>query len=83
MAAAVPKIVTRLVMSEKPVDGTVAWYQGEIDDGDGFPSEDHMLALPNTVSSLGKYNLHARTLNVLLTLPFIIVCWLLCHVLHV
>ncbi|KAJ4909438.1 Spt20 family protein [Raphanus sativus] len=48
VAAAVPKIVTRLVMSEKPVDGTVAWYQGEIDDGDGFPSEDHMLALPNT-----------------------------------
>ncbi|KAF8099518.1 hypothetical protein N665_0242s0005 [Sinapis alba] len=46
--AAVPKIVTRLVMSEKPVDGTVAWYQGEIDDGDGFPAEDHMLALPNT-----------------------------------
>lgn len=50
--AAVPKIVTRLVMSEKPIDGTVAWYQGEIDDGDGFPAEDHMLALPNTVSSL-------------------------------
>ncbi|KAG2281621.1 hypothetical protein Bca52824_052841 [Brassica carinata] len=46
--AAVPKIVTRLVMSEKPIDGTVAWYQGEIDDSDGFPSEDHMLALPNT-----------------------------------
>ncbi|CAG7893396.1 unnamed protein product [Brassica rapa] len=46
--AAVPKIVTRLVMSEKPVDGTVAWYQGEIDDGDGFPAEDHMLGLPNT-----------------------------------
>lgn len=52
MPAAVPKIVTRLVMSEKPVDGTVAWYQGEIDDGDGFPAEDHMLGLPNTVSSL-------------------------------
>ncbi|CAH8334593.1 unnamed protein product [Eruca vesicaria subsp. sativa] len=46
--AAVPKIITRLVMSEKPVDGTVAWYQGDIDDGDGFPAEDHMLSLPNT-----------------------------------
>ncbi|KAJ0232035.1 Protein PHYTOCHROME-DEPENDENT LATE-FLOWERING [Hirschfeldia incana] len=46
--AAVPKIVTRLVMTEKPLDGTVAWYQGDIDDGDGFPAEDHMLALPNT-----------------------------------
>lgn len=36
-------------MSEKP-DGTVAWYQGDIDDGDTCPSEDHLLMLPNTVS---------------------------------
>ncbi|KAL1214448.1 Protein PHYTOCHROME-DEPENDENT LATE-FLOWERING [Cardamine amara subsp. amara] len=44
----VPRIRTRLVMSEKPADGTVAWYQGDIDDGDVFPVEDHLLVLPNT-----------------------------------
>lgn len=49
----VPRIRTRLVMTEKPIDGTVAWYQGDIDDGDVFPAEDHLLALPNTVSLLG------------------------------
>ncbi|XP_019093621.1 PREDICTED: uncharacterized protein LOC104751088 isoform X1 [Camelina sativa] len=44
----VPKIRTKLVMSEKPVDGTVAWYQGDIDDGDVSLPEDNFLALPNT-----------------------------------
>lgn len=46
----VPRIRTKLVMSEKPVDGTVAWYQGDIDDGDVSSAEDFLLALPNTVS---------------------------------
>lgn len=56
MSAVVPKIRTRMVMSEKPIDGTVAWYHGDIDDGDVFPvvfpAEDFLLTLPNTVSSL-------------------------------
>ncbi|XP_033131727.1 protein PHYTOCHROME-DEPENDENT LATE-FLOWERING isoform X1 [Brassica rapa] len=47
VSSLVPRIRTRLVMSEKP-DGTVAWYQGDIDDGDTCPSEDHLLVLPNT-----------------------------------
>ncbi|CAA7052455.1 unnamed protein product [Microthlaspi erraticum] len=47
-SAYVHRIQTRLVMSEKPIDGTVAWYQGDIDDGDVFPAEDHLLALPST-----------------------------------
>jgi hypothetical protein len=38
-------------MSEKAVDGTVAWYQGDVDKGDVFQAEDFLLALPNTVSS--------------------------------
>lgn len=46
----VPRIRTKLVMSEKAVDGTVAWYQGDVDEGDVSQAEDFLLALPNTVS---------------------------------
>lgn len=38
-------------MSEKPNDGTVAMYYGEIDDSEFLAAEDHLPALPNTVSA--------------------------------
>ncbi|KAF7843627.1 protein PHYTOCHROME-DEPENDENT LATE-FLOWERING isoform X1 [Senna tora] len=53
----VPKLRTRMIMSEKPSDGTVAMHYGEIDDGDFLAAEDHLPTLPNTVdaSLLFKY----------------------------
>lgn len=37
-------------MSEKPNDGTVVMFHGEIEDGDFLAAEDHLPTLPNTVS---------------------------------
>ncbi|XP_059455958.1 protein PHYTOCHROME-DEPENDENT LATE-FLOWERING-like [Corylus avellana] len=39
---------TRMIMSEKPYDGTVAMHYGEIEDGDFLASEDYLPTLPNT-----------------------------------
>lgn len=46
----VPKVKTRMIMSEKPNDGTVVMFHGEIEDGDFLAAEDHLPTLPNTVS---------------------------------
>ncbi|KAM1717014.1 hypothetical protein ACFX11_024906 [Malus domestica] len=43
-----PKQRTRLIMSERPNDGTVAMYYGEVDDGDFLSAEEHLPTLPNT-----------------------------------
>lgn len=37
-------------MSEKPNDGTVAMYHGEIEDSEFLAAEDYLPTLPNTVS---------------------------------
>lgn len=42
---------TRMIMSEKPYDGTVAMHYGEIDEFDILAVEDYLPTLPNTVSS--------------------------------
>ncbi|XVF25251.1 hypothetical protein REPUB_Repub13aG0197200 [Reevesia pubescens] len=42
----VPRIRTRMIMSEKPTDGTVAMFYGDIDDGDILGAEDHIPHLP-------------------------------------
>lgn len=39
---------TRLIMSEKPSDGTVAMHYGDIDDSDFLIAEDYLPTLPNT-----------------------------------
>ncbi|KAJ7951479.1 Transcription factor SPT20-like [Quillaja saponaria] len=44
----IPKIRTRMIMSEKPFDGTVAMHYGEIEDGDYLAAEDYLPTLPNT-----------------------------------
>lgn len=44
-----------MIMSEKPTDGTIAMFYGDIDDGDILSAEDHiphLPTLPNTVSLL-------------------------------
>ena len=46
----VPKARTRLIMSEKPNDGTVAIHIGEIEDAQYLAAEDYLPTLPNTVS---------------------------------
>ncbi|KAI9119818.1 hypothetical protein K1719_009207 [Acacia pycnantha] len=43
----VQKLQTRLIMSEKPSDGTVAMYYGDIEVGDFLAAEDHLPTLPN------------------------------------
>ncbi|XP_028752169.1 protein PHYTOCHROME-DEPENDENT LATE-FLOWERING isoform X2 [Neltuma alba] len=43
----VPKLRTRLIMSEKPSDGTVAMHYGDIEDVDFLAAEDHLPTLPN------------------------------------
>ncbi|CAH9098842.1 unnamed protein product [Cuscuta epithymum] len=43
----VPKARTKMIMSEKPSDGTVAMHIGEIDDNDYFAAEDYLPTLPN------------------------------------
>ncbi|KAK6914660.1 Spt20-like, SEP domain [Dillenia turbinata] len=44
----VPKVRTRMIMSEKPNDGTVAMHYGDIDDGDFLTAEDRLPTLPST-----------------------------------
>ncbi|KAA8540341.1 hypothetical protein F0562_024740 [Nyssa sinensis] len=44
----VPKARTRMIMSEKPSDGTVAMHYGDIEDGDYLAVEDYLPTLPNT-----------------------------------
>ncbi|KAF8011293.1 hypothetical protein BT93_J1795 [Corymbia citriodora subsp. variegata] len=39
---------TRMIMSEKPSDGTVAMYYGDMEEGDILASEEHLPTLPNT-----------------------------------
>ena len=46
----VPRLRIRMIMSEKPSDGTVAMHYGDIDEGDLISAEDHLPTLPNTVS---------------------------------
>ncbi|GAB4850016.1 hypothetical protein Ancab_029314 [Ancistrocladus abbreviatus] len=42
------RIRTRMIMSEKPNDGTVAMHYGDIEDTDYLKAEDYLLTLPNT-----------------------------------
>ncbi|PNY13724.1 protein FAM48A, partial [Trifolium pratense] len=44
----VPKCRTRMIMAEKPSDGTVALHYGDIDESDYIGAEDHLPTLPNT-----------------------------------
>ncbi|CAA3020270.1 Hypothetical predicted protein [Olea europaea subsp. europaea] len=44
----VPKARTRMIMSEKPNDGSVAIHIGEIEDAEYLAAEDHLPTLPNT-----------------------------------
>lgn len=46
----VPKIQTRMIMSEKPSDGTVAMHFGDIEYNQFLAMEDYLPTLPNTVS---------------------------------
>ncbi|KAK9756013.1 hypothetical protein RND81_01G067000 [Saponaria officinalis] len=39
---------TRLILSEKPNDGTVAMHYGDLNDADYLNSEEHLPTLPNT-----------------------------------
>ena len=55
-----PKQRTRLIMSERPNDGTVAMYYGEVDDGDFLSAEEHLPTLPNTVSVIVQVKLCCR-----------------------
>lgn len=43
-----PTIRTRMIMSEKPNDGTVAMHYGDLEDGDYLNAEDYLPTLPNT-----------------------------------
>ncbi|KAK0598768.1 hypothetical protein LWI29_037829 [Acer saccharum] len=42
------RLRSRMILSEKPRDGTVAMYYGDIEDGDILAEEDHLPTLPNT-----------------------------------
>ncbi|MCD7457832.1 hypothetical protein HAX54_036388, partial [Datura stramonium] len=44
----VPKVRTRMIMSEKPNDGTVAMHIGEIEEVEYTTAEDYLPTLPNT-----------------------------------
>ncbi|RYQ89008.1 hypothetical protein Ahy_B09g095877 isoform C [Arachis hypogaea] len=44
----VPRLRIRMIMAEKPSDGTVAMHYGDIDEGDFLASEEHLPTLPNT-----------------------------------
>ncbi|XP_039053086.1 protein PHYTOCHROME-DEPENDENT LATE-FLOWERING-like isoform X2 [Hibiscus syriacus] len=46
LVSLVPRVRTRMVMSEKPTDGTVAMFSGDIDDGEILSAEDHISHLP-------------------------------------
>ncbi|KAF3451997.1 hypothetical protein FNV43_RR08093 [Rhamnella rubrinervis] len=48
VVSCVPKIRFRMIMSEKPNDGTVAMHYGEIDDNEFLAAEDYLPTLPNT-----------------------------------
>ncbi|KAK7275550.1 hypothetical protein RIF29_16669 [Crotalaria pallida] len=48
VVSVVPRLRTRMIMSEKPSDGTVAMHYGDIDEGDFVAAEDHLPTLPNT-----------------------------------
>ncbi|XP_074294813.1 protein PHYTOCHROME-DEPENDENT LATE-FLOWERING-like [Silene latifolia] len=39
---------TRMILSEKPTDGTVAMHYGDLSDGDYLNAEDYLPTLPNT-----------------------------------
>lgn len=61
----VPKHRTRLIMTEKAMDGTVAMHYGEMDEGDVLSAEDLLPTLPNTVSSLLIYSYDFQFLETL------------------
>lgn len=44
----VARFRTRMIMAEKPSDGTVALHYGDIDESDFIGAEDHLPTLPNT-----------------------------------
>ncbi|KAK4838154.1 hypothetical protein QYF36_011489 [Acer negundo] len=46
--SSVQRLRSRMIVSEKPRDGTVAMYYGDIEDGDILAEEDHLPTLPNT-----------------------------------
>ncbi|PPR87979.1 hypothetical protein GOBAR_AA32715 [Gossypium barbadense] len=46
LVSLVPRARTRMIMSEKPTDGTIAMFYGYIDDGDILSVEDHIPHLP-------------------------------------
>jgi len=48
----VPKSRTRLILSERRDEGTVAMHYGELDECDYLAAEECLPTLPNTVSSL-------------------------------
>lgn len=64
----VPKLRTRMIMSEKPSDGTVAMYYGDIEDADFLAAEDHLPTLPNTVSFflIKRKVLHLKSMDCIL-----------------
>lgn len=52
-------------MLEKPNDGTVAFYYGDVvDDGDILSAEDYLPTLPNTVSLLLKISICSLQLKI-------------------
>lgn len=51
------RLCTRMIMLEKPSDGTVAMHYGEPEDGDVLSAEDYLPTLPNTVSLLCSLHL--------------------------
>jgi hypothetical protein len=55
----VTKVRNRMIMSEKPNDGTVVMHYGEADEKpvDVLSAEDYLPTLPNTVSVLYKFHL--------------------------
>lgn len=57
---------TRLIMSEKPNDGTVMMHYGELEVADCLNAEDHLPSLPNTVSILC---LHCFLLSSFIVVP--------------
>ncbi|KAL4279160.1 hypothetical protein GQ457_03G040280 [Hibiscus cannabinus] len=46
LVSLVPRVRTRMIMSEKPADGTVAMSYGDMDDDDILSVEDHISHLP-------------------------------------
>ncbi|CAK7356481.1 unnamed protein product [Dovyalis caffra] len=47
----------RMIMSEKPNDGTVVMHYGEADEFDVLSAEDYLPTLPNTVSVVYRFHL--------------------------